>query len=228
MKIEQAFGFKNHMWTVTAFSTKRGYVIAKCDCGTSREIYWFSIKNGKSKCCGCVTLGRPFERHGLGANRDDPTYNCWINLKQRCLNPNTPEWGNYGGRGISVCERWKNSFKFFLEDMGTRPDGHFIDRKDVNGNYSPENCHWIPASASPCNQRRNRLMIIDGIQMCAKDACAKHGVSYDAFCARLNRKGEAPIDCLNYYIDKMKRGEFVPKSKRNFFERHPHSSMRVA
>ena len=78
-------------------------------------------------------------------------YSIWINMRQRCLNPNNPRYGDYGGRGISISPRW-NSFETFLEDMGERPSNKSLDRINVNGNYTPENCRW----ASPQEQIDNR------------------------------------------------------------------------
>lgn len=73
-------------------------------------------------------------------------------MRQRCNNPKNPKYKDYGGRGVKVCERW-NDFALFLEDMGERPTGYSIDRKDVNGNYEPNNCRWATAKEQRANQR---------------------------------------------------------------------------
>ena len=81
-----------------------------------------------------------------------PTYRTWIEMKARCFNRNKSQYPHYGGRGITVCERWKHSFENFLADMGERPVGMSIDRIDVDGNYEPSNCRW----ATQAEQIRNR------------------------------------------------------------------------
>jgi hypothetical protein len=97
--------------------------------------------------------------HGQCGNR---TYVAWQSLICRCTNPRQKAWANYGGRGIKVCDRWRTSFLAFLEDMGERPEGMSIDRIDVNGDYTPENCRWATAKEQMRNMRRNNLVTHDG------------------------------------------------------------------
>lgn len=81
-------------------------------------------------------------------------HDSWLSMKNRCHNPDHPEWKNYGGRGICVCDRWVNFFNF-LSDMGERPRGYSIDRIDPNGNYEPSNCKWIPKSDQAKTTRKH-------------------------------------------------------------------------
>ena len=96
--------------------------------------------------------------HGLSGT---PEYHAWVDMKQRCLNPNAKNYSYYGGRGITVCDRWLN-FKNFLADMGSRPTAkHSLDRIDNNADYSPNNCKWSTKAEQQNNQRTNRLITIE-------------------------------------------------------------------
>jgi hypothetical protein len=86
--------------------------------------------------------------------KQSPTYISWCSMKQRCLDPNRKDYHYYGGRGIKVCERW-HKFENFLKDMGERPEGKTLDRKNNDGNYIPDNCQWA-TSKEQCNNRRAR------------------------------------------------------------------------
>jgi hypothetical protein len=96
--------------------------------------------------------------HGMAAT---PTYRSWASMLQRCTNPNNKRWARYGGRGITVCERWRK-FDNFLADMGVRPEGLTIERINNDGNYEPGNCEWIPRGEQQANTRRNRLLTFNG------------------------------------------------------------------
>lgn len=120
-------------------------------CGKKHEARgWCSMHYGRWRRHGGPSV-MIRENHGM---RETPIYSAWTDMKTRCYNPKNSEYNNYGGRGIKVCERWRNSFMAFYEDMGPRPTPqHSIDRKDVNGNYEPGNCRWATRSQQNINRR---------------------------------------------------------------------------
>jgi hypothetical protein len=105
-----------------------------------------------------------------------PTYQIWQAMKRRCDNPNTEDYRNYGGRGIQVCDRWQ-TFEPFLSDMGLQPPGLTIDRIDVNGHYSPENCRWATMTEQQNNRRNTRRVLFDGAEYTLTELMAKLGCS---------------------------------------------------
>jgi hypothetical protein len=122
--------------------------LCRCDCGTERAVYAHALHAG-SKSCGCS------KRDNAGnAARNNPAFQSWATMVQRCRNPRNTNFPNYGGRGITVCDRWR-TFAGFIGDMGPRPDGTSLDRIDVNGNYEPGNCRWATAKEQTRNTRRN-------------------------------------------------------------------------
>jgi hypothetical protein len=104
------------------------------------------------------------------------TYCAWSAMLFRCYNPNSPEYKNYGGRGIGVCDEWRHSFVNFLNDLGEAAPGTSIERVDVNGNYEPSNCKWIERSLQCKNKRDTRIVTLRGEKMIAADAAKKLGI----------------------------------------------------
>lgn len=116
-----------------------------------------------------------------------PLYNAYVCMKQRCFNPNNPSYKHYGGRGISVCQSWRDDFDNFLADMGPRPSPrHSIDRIDNDGNYEPGNCRWADKKTQRVNGRgRRRLITFQGETLRKYEWAERAGMSQQAFDARL-------------------------------------------
>lgn len=116
-------------------------------------------------------------------------YRCWVHIRTRCFNPNTPDWPRYGGRGITMCDRWYESFEAFCEDMGERPDGHSIDRIDNHGNYSPENCRWVVKKEQCRNRRSNKVLEYKGESRSLAEWAETLNLPYDVVKQRINTMG---------------------------------------
>lgn len=128
--------------------------LCQCDCGNTITRQADNLKIGGDKSsCGCIHRGNYSHGHSIGG--PSSTYGIWCAMKRRCTNPEGADWDNYGGRGITVCDRWMNSFENFLVDMGCRPDGLSIDRINVNGNYEPDNCRWADSFEQAANKCRS-------------------------------------------------------------------------
>jgi hypothetical protein len=124
--------------------------------------------------------------HGMSGS---PEYRCWESMIRRCTNPKSTDFKNYGGRGITICDRWRASFEAFYADVGSRPSpDHSLDRyPDVNGNYEPGNVRWATRTDQARNRRSNRIVEIDGEKMSLAEAAERTGTSYSTAKKRLHR-----------------------------------------
>jgi hypothetical protein len=132
-------------------------------------------------------------KHGMYGTA---TYQAWASMKQRCTNPKASNFGRYGGRGIKVCDRWRDSFEAFLADMGKAPPGLTLERVDVNGHYEPGNCKWATMAEQMGNQRKTIAVEIDGERVSLREACRRRGLNYRTVQSRVNILGMTPEDAL--------------------------------
>ena len=166
------------------FLTNKGgpWWFCKCDCGNIKSVRGSRLKSGTTKSCGCYQIETTIQRsktHGMSKTK---TYKSWSGAKRRCYNKNTSDYVYYGGRGITVCSRWLNSFENFLEDMGKTPDKKTLDRIDSNKNYCKKNCRW--ATVKQQNRNKNNNHLVDGI--CAAQYAEDNNLNYNTLISRLN------------------------------------------
>jgi hypothetical protein len=176
-------------------------------CGRNLALHKRDAKNWKS--CGCqryALIGRAKTIHGHYRNHvATRTRKSWEHMIFRCTNPGFKEWRYYGGRGITVCDRWHGpgGFENFLADMGERPEGTTLDRfPNTNGDYEPANCRW----ATPKEQRHNsrqtcRYIAVDGITLCVRDWTRRLGISPGAFYCKYRKTGSME-QTVRHYLDK--------------------------
>jgi hypothetical protein len=130
-------------------------------------------------------------------------YKIWANIKQRCTNPDNPRYADYGGRGITMCERWL-AFAAFYEDVGDRPGNLTLDRIDNNGNYEPNNVRWVSRADNNRNSRRCVMVEINGVEKPINVWCREFGVPYTTFKQR-RRNGWSLVKAVSQEPDARRR-----------------------
>ena len=186
VKIGQHFG----RWTVISLAEKdhNGTICYNClcECGTNKIVRKDGLKGGRSQSCGCLEkdIKRDMKTtHNLSRTK---IYQTWQSMKDRCSNPHHLAYKYYGGRGITVCERWKNSFVDFLEDVGDKPSPkHSIDRIDNNGNYEPGNVKWSTRTEQQNNSRSSVFITFNDISDTISGWARRTGISRNAINGRI-------------------------------------------
>jgi len=189
-KVDDVIGLKFGRWTVIQdglIANKKQAYLCICECGIERLVGHYTLKNGSSKSCGCLsrenTRGR-LTTHGMTKT---PLFNVWKGILSRCNNNKTKAWKDYGARGIKVSESWSDFINFY-NDMGSSyAPGLTIERKNNEVGYTKENCIWIPKSEQSKNRRNNRYIITNKGVMTITEACQESGVSWYAMRARYEK-----------------------------------------
>ena len=141
---------------VSPTGNKQGRWKCLCDCGNVSFVLTSNLSGGNSTSCGCYSRENVSKLKRIHGGTIDQTkgYGAWMRMISRCEDTKNPDYPEWGGRGISVCEEWRDSFETFIKDMGERPKGYLLDRIDPNGNYEPSNCRWADPSLSGFNTRK--------------------------------------------------------------------------
>jgi hypothetical protein len=163
-------------------------VLCLCSCGNYKIVYIHNLRSGATASCGCLSRKLISERnrkHGMFGTKE---YNAWAGIIQRCTNNRVKAYPRYGGRGITVCDRWIGSFETFYKDIGKAPSRrHQIERLDNDGPYSPENCAWALPEAQARNRRSSRLIQYQGESLTVAEWAQRSGVPYELLRYRLSR-----------------------------------------
>ncbi len=207
----QRFGKLTVLEFVPREGTKKSYWKCRCDCGGEKIVAGHDLKLKYTQSCGCLAkeIGKQSGRilgenncvHGCSKTR---LYYIWKGMRQRCYNHNNPDYKNYGGRGIKICDEWLDDFQAFRDwatENGYR-EGLSIDRIDNDRNYEPDNCRWISIKQQQRNKRNNLIVEYNGEEMCLSDVANTLGISKSTLLFRYHEgdRGERlfrPVESKN-------------------------------
>ncbi len=172
---------------------KRRHCLFLCNCGEEFIANLSSVKTGNTNSCGCLQKDRARQAntvHGFaGRKTTSPMYKVWKNIKARCYNSNRDFWKDYGGRGITVCDKWIESPENFIKWASSNgyKNGLTIDRIDNNKGYSPDNCRFVTQKENSRNTRKNRFIEINGVSRCVSEWLEIKSIPRSTFYNRLKR-----------------------------------------
>lgn len=190
-KLDINSGDKFSRLTVIKEVEKRGKnrrFLCKCDCGVEKEVFLSEFAYGGTKSCGCYRKEKNRKSNTTHGDCKEKLYKVWASMKQRCINPNSREFKHYGKRGITICKEWLDyePFKEWALMNGYK-EGLSIERIDVNGNYEPSNCTWIPRIEQPKNTRRTIYIKYNGKDQTISEWADELGMNYETLRMRLSR-----------------------------------------
>lgn len=166
--------------------------LCQCDCGRTHVVLGLNLKRGLTRSCGCLRSEASAQRRTTHGLRQRPEYIVWVGMRNRCYNRTDRSFKDYGGRGISVCDEWRNDFGAFFRDMGERPSQlHSIERTKNHLGYCKDNCEWALPQQQANNRRSNRLIRYRGKRVTIRQAMILAGttLSFRTICARIVTAG---------------------------------------
>lgn len=194
--VNDIIGKKFGRLTVVKFDHKKkkndnrhyyNYYLCRCDCGNLKIVERAKLIYLHTQSCGCLHKEKfKTYKHGLSYHR---LHRIWDKMKYRCYNPKCPRYSDYGGRGIIICDTWKNNFKAFYDwaVLNGYKENLTIDRINVNGNYEPSNCRWVSQKVQSRNTRKNHYITYKGQTYCLSDWANKYNILPDTLWMRIKR-----------------------------------------
>jgi hypothetical protein len=194
--MENVVGKTYGLLTVLAEVERKAYqrrVVVHCSCesATEKVVYLGHLLSGNTSSCGCVQKAARVT-HGL---RKHPLYRTWAGMLTRCRNPNEKTYKDYGGRGITVCERWQKFENFYSDMQPTYKEGLTLDRKDNSKGYCVDNCRWASPAEQAKNRRSNINVTLNERTQCLKAWCEELNLNYKTVHQRL-KSGKTPEQAL--------------------------------
>jgi hypothetical protein len=199
--VGQKFNLLTIVSSEPIFKNRDIYIKCKCDCGNERYFYYYNVISNKSKSCGCYQKQNPSNKtHGMSGSA---IYMTWNRMLSRCYNAKLERYPRYGGRGITVCERWKN-FENFFNDMGYAPSPkHSLGRINNDGNYEPSNCQWETQEQQYSNTSKTIYVMFNNKKVKLMDLCKTYNIKRSTLSQRISDGVPAEI-AVTYKSNELK------------------------
>ena len=173
----------------------------RCECGAEKDVYRIHLRNGRTRSCGCLNSDQSRKRLTKHGGVGTPTYGCWSAMIARCKYQSIPQYKNYGGRGIAVCEEWQE-YSGFLRDMGYRPSQrHSIERIDNTKGYCPDNCCWATPTEQTRNTRQNVWITWYGEKIFLRDLMYRLNIPSSTYYRVKSRYGLSPEKTVEHMVE---------------------------
>lgn len=177
---------------ITSQGKKQSMWLCQCRCGKTCIVSYHSLSTGNTKSCGCLEFDIKSKIHKTHGMKHTRLYGIWCAIKKRCLNKKDINFIYYGGRGITICDEWKNDFKTFYDwsIANGYKENLTIDRIDVNGNYEASNCRWATYKEQNRNKRNSRMITFNGETHCLAEWAEKIGINSKTLASRLKKSDQ--------------------------------------